>query len=157
MLTAMARIADDESERFAVNPIKGEVSSMPDRTDQRGVRRSEAVVRACSEGIVTTGAAKSGHETARAVHGMDSREMGAVENQTTTQYRVCTKRRLAEAVGPWGSQNDGARLGNPAAATDLYVIQNFKMQKAAVIPNQAFLFLEMTASGLAAGAIASLY
>ena len=93
---------------------------------------------------MTTGAARSGRETARTVHGMDSREMCAVENQTTTQYRVCTKRKLAEAVGPWGSQNDGARLGNPAVPTDLYVVQNHGMKKAAVIPNLAFLFLEVS-------------
>ncbi len=43
-----------------------------------------------------------------------------------------------------GLPNDGARLGNPAVATDLYVIQNYRMKKAAVIPNQAFLFLEVS-------------
>jgi hypothetical protein len=144
MFTAMSRIADFESERYAGNPLKDEVSTMPDRTNQRGVRRRETVLRACSEGIATSGAARSGHETAKVMHDMDAREMGILENQTTTQYRVCAKRRFANAFGPWGSQNDGARLGNPAAATDLYVVQNHRMQRAAVLPNQAFLFLEVS-------------
>ena len=90
-----------------------------------------------SDGIALSGAARSGHETAKVMHDMDAREMGALENQTTTQYRVCTKRKFLDAVGPWGSQNDGARLGNPAANTDLYIVQNFKMARAVVLPNQA--------------------
>jgi len=111
--------------------------------DQRGVRRCEAVVRALSEGIVTTGDARSGRETARTVHHIDSREMSALENQTTTQYRACTKRKFDQAFGPFGSQNDGARLGKPAAATDIYVVHNYRLQKAMVMPNQAILFLEV--------------
>ena len=144
MLTAMARIADSNSGCYEVEPLKEHVSTRPERgtgENQRGVRRNESVLRACSEGVMLSRAARSGHETARAVHNMDGREVGTLENQTTTQYRVCSKRKFAEAFGPWGSQNDGARLGNPAANTDIYIVQNYKMQRAAVLPNQAFCFL----------------
>ena len=143
MLCVIAQQADNGSPRFAVDPLKANASSRPDLTDQRGVRRSEAVVRALSEGIVTTGTARSGRETARTVHHIDSREMSALENQTTTQYRACTKRKFDQAFGPFGSQNDGARLGNPASPTDLYVIQNYNMKKAATLPNQVILVLEV--------------
>ena len=64
----IARAVDNECERFVVDPRKVEASSRPDRQDQRGVRRSEAVVRALTVGIPTSGDAKSGHETARVVH-----------------------------------------------------------------------------------------
>ena len=97
-----------------------------------------------------SGAARSGHETARTVHGMDAPEVGTLENQTTTQYRVYTKRKFAEAFGPWGSQNDGARLGNPAANTDIYIVQNYKMQRAAVLPNHAFLLFTRASAGWSA-------
>ena len=144
MLSTIARVVDSECERFAVDPRKAEASSRPDRQNQRGVRRSEAVMRALTEGIPTSGDAKSGHETAFVVHKIQSREMCASENQTTTQYRVCTKRKFKKAYGPWGSQNDGARLGNPAANTDLYCAQNYRLQKAVVMPNQAILCLEVS-------------
>ena len=101
-------------------------------------------MRSLTEGIPTSGDAKSGHETAFVVHKIQSREMCASENQTTTQYRVCTKRKFKKAYGPWGSQSDGARLGNPAANTDLYCAQNYRLQKAVVMPNQAILCLEVS-------------
>jgi len=144
MLSTIARVVDSDCERFVVDPRKAEASSRPDRHDKRGVRRSEAVMRSLTEGIPISGDAKSGHETAWAVHKIESREMCASENQTTTQYRVCTKRTLEKAYGPWGSQNDGARLGNPASPTDLYCAQNYRLQKAVVMPNQAILCLEVS-------------
>ena len=140
MFTQMSRIAEQHAERYKVDPKKEDASTQPERgtgAGQRGVRRRECVVRAMSEGVQLSGAARSGHEVAQVMHDMDAKTMAITENQTTTQYRVCTKRKFLDAVGPWGSQNDGARLGNPAANTDLYIVQNFKMARAVVLPNQA--------------------
>ena len=140
MFTQMSRIAEQHAERYKVDPKKEDASTQPERgtgESQRGVRRNESVVREMAEGVQLSGLAKSGHETAQVMHEMDARELGISENQSTTQYRICTKRKFHDAFGPWGSQNDGARLGNPAANTDLYIVQNFKMARAVVLPNQA--------------------
>ena len=142
MFVQIYRIVEqiENVERLKVDPKKEDVSTQPERgtgKSQQGVRRNESVVRAMTEGVQLSGLAKSGHETAQVMHEMDAREIGISENQSTTQYRICTKRKFHDAFGPWGSQNDGARLGNPAANTDLYIVQNFKMKRAVVLPNQA--------------------
>ena len=82
------------------------------------------------------GVARSGRAEG-AVQGINSSDIGFLENQGTTQYRVCGKRVFLDAFGPWGSQNDGARLVNPAVVTDIYIVQNAKKRRAAVLPNQA--------------------
>ena len=53
-----------------------------------------------------------------AQHGRETYGRLGEPNDNAIPYR---SGKFLDAVGPWGSQNDGARLGNPAANTDLYI------------------------------------
>ena len=91
MFTQLSRIAEQHAERSKVDPKKEDASTPPERgtgAGQRGVRQRECVVRAMSEGVQLSGAARSGHETAQVMHSMDAKHMGVSENQTTTQYHT---------------------------------------------------------------------
>ena len=134
IFTAMSRIADSAAEAYVTDALKLDLAPAGQR--RQGKRRDELVMRACAEGVIQRGLARTGRGEG-AVQGITAADMCALENQGTTQYRVCGKRVFLDAFGPWGSQNDGARLGNPAVATDIYIVQNAKRQRAAVLPNQA--------------------
>ena len=123
IFTAMSRIADSAAEPYVTDALKIDLAPAGQR--RQGKRRDELVMRACAEGVMQRGLARSGRGEG-VVQGITAADMSALENQSTTQYRVCGKRVFLDAFGPWGSQNDGARLVNPAVATDIFRVQNAK-------------------------------